>query len=79
MNNFVKRILTSALAAATAVSGLSLSASAEPDGSFTDLSAAEITDAMGAGWNVGNQLEASSNGTPSETAWQSTKDHKGAY
>lgn len=72
MNNFVKRILTSALAAATAVSGLSLSASAEPDGSFTDLSAAEITDAMGAGWNVGNQLEASSNGTPSETAWQNT-------
>lgn len=73
MNNFLKKILTSALAAATAVSGMSFAASAEPDESFTDLSAAEITDAMGVGWNVGNQLEASSNGTPNETAWQSTK------
>ncbi len=30
---------------------------------------AQIVAAMGAGWNLGNQLEANSNGTPSETAW----------
>ncbi|MCL6590590.1 MAG: cellulase family glycosylhydrolase [Firmicutes bacterium] len=30
---------------------------------------AQITAALGAGWNLGNQLEANNNGTPSETAW----------
>jgi aryl-phospho-beta-D-glucosidase BglC (GH1 family) len=33
------------------------------------LTQAQITAAMGAGWNLGNQLEANSNGTPSETVW----------
>ncbi len=36
---------------------------------WDELSAAEITRAMGLGWNLGNQLEASINGMPSETAW----------
>ncbi|WP_242841092.1 glycoside hydrolase family 5 protein [Clostridium akagii] len=36
---------------------------------FTQLNATQIVSAMGAGWNLGNQLEANSNGTPSETAW----------
>lgn len=30
---------------------------------------AQITAAMGAGWNLGNQLEANTNGTPYENAW----------
>jgi len=33
------------------------------------LNQVQITAAMGAGWNLGNQLEANSNGTPSETVW----------
>lgn len=37
--------------------------------SFKDLSQSEIVADMGAGWNLGNQLEANLNGTPSETAW----------
>ncbi len=37
--------------------------------SFTDLNQSQITAEMGLGWNLGNQLEANSNGTPSETAW----------
>ena len=37
--------------------------------SYQDLSQQEITEAMGAGWNVGNQMEASSGGTPVEDAW----------
>ncbi len=37
--------------------------------SFTDLNQEQITEAMGAGWNLGNQLEASSGGIPNETAW----------
>lgn len=36
---------------------------------FKDLNQQEITAAMGMGWNLGNQLEASSAGVPSETAW----------
>lgn len=37
--------------------------------SFKNLNQAEITDAMGAGWNLGNQLEAANSGTPGETNW----------
>ncbi len=36
---------------------------------FTDLDQDEIVEAMGAGWNLGNQLEASISGVPYETAW----------
>lgn len=38
-------------------------------GDFNDLDQTAMVQAMGAGWNLGNQLEANSNGTPSETAW----------
>lgn len=34
-----------------------------------ELSQQDITAAMGMGWNLGNQLEALSNGTPKETGW----------
>jgi len=36
---------------------------------FQQLNQSQIVAAMGAGWNLGNQLEANINGTPSETAW----------
>lgn len=36
---------------------------------FDELSAEEITAQMGAGWNLGNQLEAALNGSSYETAW----------
>ncbi|MDT8717374.1 glycoside hydrolase family 5 protein [Clostridium sp. 19966] len=36
---------------------------------FNQLNATQIVSDMGAGWNLGNQLEANSNGVPSETAW----------
>ena len=36
---------------------------------WNDLDQTEITSAMGMGWNLGNQLEASNSGIPSETAW----------
>ena len=38
-------------------------------GSFQDLNQSQFVSAMGAGWNLGNQLEAANNGVPSETAW----------
>ncbi|MCR5203385.1 MAG: glycoside hydrolase family 5 protein [Lachnospiraceae bacterium] len=43
------------------------------DATFTDLDQASMVEDMGAGWNLGNQLEASNNGTPSETAWGNPK------
>lgn len=42
------------------------------DAAWDNLNADEIVEAMGPGWNVGNQLEASTNGTPSEIAWTGT-------
>ncbi len=36
---------------------------------LVQLNASQIVTDMGAGWNLGNQLEANANGVPSETAW----------
>lgn len=36
---------------------------------FEDLNQNQIVEAMGAGWNLGNALEATIDGIPSETAW----------
>ncbi|WFR61678.1 cellulase family glycosylhydrolase [Paenibacillus amylolyticus] len=49
------------LVAAVAFTGWSPKASAAD--------ASQIVAEMGAGWNLGNQLEASVNGTPNETSW----------
>ncbi|MFB9328029.1 cellulase family glycosylhydrolase [Paenibacillus aurantiacus] len=53
---------------AAALSSWSTAASAAT-ADFNSLNSSQIVFEMGAGWNLGNQLEASSNGTPSETAW----------
>jgi endoglucanase len=54
------------LALAASVPGLTNQASAN---TVTQSSASQIVADMGAGWNLGNQLEANINGYPSETAW----------
>lgn len=51
---------------AVSVAGWTNQASAD---TMTQLNASQIVADMGAGWNLGNQLEANSNGYPSETAW----------
>lgn len=38
-------------------------------GTFKNLNQSQMVSAMGAGWNLGNQLESVSNGVPNETAW----------
>ncbi|WP_281893692.1 cellulase family glycosylhydrolase [Phytohabitans aurantiacus] len=48
------------------VYGLTNQASAD---TMTQLNASQIVAEMGAGWNLGNSLEANANGIPSETAW----------
>ncbi|MCE6998333.1 glycoside hydrolase family 5 protein [Saccharothrix sp. S26] len=59
-------LLAAISAVVVAVSGPTGQASA---GATAQLNAAQIVADMGAGWNLGNQLEANANGYPSETAW----------
>lgn len=54
------------LAAGGSVVGVMNGASAD---SITQLNGSQLVADMGAGWNLGNSLEASNNGIPSETAW----------
>ena len=42
---------------------------AEVQSAWTELDQTTITKEMGMGWNLGNQLEASNAGIPSETTW----------
>ncbi len=58
--------LAAVLAVATSASGLAGQASAD---TMNQLNASQIVAGMGAGWNLGNQMEATNNGTPGETAW----------
>jgi endoglucanase len=54
------------LAVGVSVTGWVSPASAD---TMTQRNATQIIADMGAGWNLGNSLEANSNGVPSETAW----------
>ncbi|MFD8496685.1 glycoside hydrolase family 5 protein [Amycolatopsis sp. NPDC059657] len=58
--------LAIALAVAASMTCLTNQASAD---TVKPLNAAQIVAEMGAGWNLGNQLEANINGVPNETAW----------
>jgi endoglucanase len=63
----IRVILLAVLLAVTAsVYGTAHQASAD---TVAQSSASQIVADMGAGWNLGNQLEATTNGFPSETAW----------
>lgn len=67
-----KKLFAVVLAAAMTLSTLGAGGVTAPKAqatSFTDLNQSEIVNAMGAGWNLGNQLESVINGTPSETNW----------
>jgi endoglucanase len=59
-------LAAAALAFAGAVYGVTRPASAAVT---PQLTAPQLVADMGAGWNLGNQLEANANGIPSETAW----------
>lgn len=69
VKSFRVYLLAMVLVFITVISGWSPVASAAVTADFTPLNASQIVFEMGAGWNLGNQLEANSNGTPSETAW----------
>jgi endoglucanase len=54
------------LAVSVSIVGWTAPASAD---TMTPLNASQIVADMGVGWNLGNSLEANSNGIPNETAW----------
>ncbi len=56
-------------AAVIAATGTAVKAASGLTQDFDQLNNSQIVSAMGAGWNLGNQLEAVVNGTPGETAW----------
>lgn len=69
-----KKLLAVVTAAAMTLSTLSVSGIVSTSktasaATFNDLNQSQIVSAMGAGWNLGNQLEAALNGTPCETNW----------
>ena len=73
--NKAKKWLVHVLALAMVISSISVlsfgqqTKSEAASGSFQNLNQSQFVSAMGAGWNLGNQLEAANNGVPSETAW----------
>lgn len=74
MRKFISKaaalLLAGVMAAAVAGCGKkSDSNSKDTAKKWTELDQTQITEAMGLGWNLGNQLEASSGGLPSETCW----------
>ena len=62
------RIISGLMCTVMALSATLCSFSA-PVSAVDEFNQAKITEAMGAGWNLGNQFEAVSGRTPSETAW----------
>ena len=74
MRKFISRaaalLLAGVMTAAVAGCGKNSDSEAKDTAKkWTELDQTQITDAMGLGWNLGNQLEASSGGLPSETCW----------
>ena len=74
MRKFISRaaalLLAGVMTAAVAGCGKNSNSEAKDTAKkWTELDQTQITEAMGLGWNLGNQLEASSGGLPSETCW----------
>lgn len=74
MRKFISRaaalLLAGVMTAAVAGCGKNFDSNSKDTAKkWTELDQTQITEAMGLGWNLGNQLEASSGGLPSETCW----------
>ena len=74
MRKFISRaaalLLAGVMTAAVASCGKNADSNSKDTAKkWTELDQTQITEAMGLGWNLGNQLEASSGGLPSETCW----------
>ncbi|MFC4105817.1 cellulase family glycosylhydrolase [Micromonospora zhanjiangensis] len=70
MRSRLRKIQLAFLAGVLAFAGsAALVANSASADSMVQLNASQLVADMGAGWNLGNSLEASNNGTPGETAW----------
>ena len=70
MSSRVRRAGLAVFAAALALTGAVYGVARSPAANAaTQLTAPQLVADMGAGWNLGNQLEANANGIPGETAW----------
>lgn len=70
----IKKLFAVVMAAAMSLStlsavGVTTNTRTARAATFTDLNQSQIVSEMGAGWNLGNQLESALNGTPCETYW----------
>ena len=74
MKNRLRSMFIAAVLAGTVVAGsftapFSVQAAKKDTTSFEDLNQSQIVEAMGPGWNLGNQLESVTDNVPEETNW----------
>ena len=69
MSSMAKRAGLAFAAAGLALAGAVYGVTSASADVTAQLTAPQLVADMGAGWNLGNQLEANANGYPNETAW----------
>ena len=66
---FIAAVLVGTVVAGSFTSPFSVQAAKKDTTSFEDLNQSQIVEAMGPGWNLGNQLESVTDNVPEETNW----------
>ena len=66
---FIAAILVGTVVAGSFAAPFSVQAANKDTTSFEDLNQSQIVEAMGPGWNLGNQLESVTDNVPEETNW----------
>lgn len=66
---FIAAVLVGTVAAGSFTAPFSVQAAKKDTTSFEDLNQSQIVEAMGPGWNLGNQLESVTDNVPEETNW----------
>lgn len=66
---FIAAVLVGTVVAGSFTAPFSVQAAKKDTASFEDLNQSQIVEAMGPGWNLGNQLESVTDNVPEETNW----------
>lgn len=66
---FIAAVLVGTVVAGSFTAPFSVQAAKKDTTSFEDLNQSQIVEAMGSGWNLGNQLESVTDNVPEETNW----------
>lgn len=66
---FIAAVLVGTVVAGSFTAPFSVQAAKKDTTSFEDLNQSQIVEAMGPGWNLGNQLESVTDNAPEETNW----------